>query len=263
MGSYRKGLTLSLGLANIQVDLYSAKDSRRTSFNQLCPTHKTRLKQRLYCEADEDHEVKRHECLSGLPNGSTMKVVTPSSKPTFPKDEGFTLTPVPVAQLESATYPSQSVYYLQPTKQEFAEGWSALRAILQEGEVAFVTQGAIREGRQKLWRVDVFNDYLVLIEMLYPAEVRARPGDGFPGASATGVPGEPDPANLELMRQLVNLQVKDWAEFDSDDANETRITEWLEGAEIVEIPQETQEAGGQVMTLQEALRQSVEQAKAS
>lgn len=265
MASYRKGLVLSLGLVNVAVDLYAVRPSTRSSFNRICPEHKTKLGQRLICDGgEEEHTVTIAEALSGMPHGNVMKVVTPISKPTFPKDSGFTLTPVPAKDLASASFKENSIYYCQPSGPEWEDAWSVFRSVLNKGKVAFVTKGAIRDGRQKLWRLDSFNNYLVLTEMVYPQEIRALPGDGHAGASGRGVPGKPSREALTMMETLVKLQLTPWDEFDSTDANEARLAEWLEGAELVTIAEPTQEDNeGNVMSVSEALKLSVAAAQAA
>lgn len=265
MGSYRKGLTLSLGLVTVQVDLYSTKAAARSNFNRICPTHMTRVSQKIVCTAgDEEHTLSQAECLSGMPNGNTMKVVTPDSKPTFPKDTGFALTPVTVKELDQATYMGSSVYYCQPSGLDHTAAWSAVRAILDKGKIAFVAKGSIREGKQKLWRLMSFNGYLVLTEMVYPGEIRDLPGAGYPGAQGLPVPGKPSREHLKMMEQLVLLHLTPWADFDSTDANEPRLEAWLEAGDTVQVVKPTQEDNdGTVIPLAEALARSVEAAKAA
>lgn len=251
MGSYKKGLLLSLGLVKVQVDLHSTKASNQSPFKRLCPKHEATTKNRIWCE-EGDHEVTFADAISGAPVSGGYRIVTKTSKPEFLASEELELTPVPVTELEAATYPSGGTYYCQPSAPT-TEAWAVFRAVLAKRKVAFVAKGQIRSGQQKLWRLNLINDYLVLQELAYPENVRATPE-----VVDTKVSRE----HLKLMQSLVDAATVGFDKLDTADANAPRIAEWIASGELKTVADTSiDDAAAQVLDLKEALAQSVEAAK--
>jgi non-homologous end joining protein Ku len=252
MGSYKKGLLLSLGLVKVQVDLHATAVSNRSPFKRLCPEHKATTKNRIWCE-EGDHEVPFQDAASGASTPDGYRLVTKSNKPEFLASQELELIPVPVKELDENTYPSGGSYYCQPTAPT-AEAWAVFKAVLAKRKVAFVAKGQLRNGQQKLWRLNLVNNYLTLQEIVYPEHVRATPEI---------VTAKPSREHLRLMQTLVDAATVSITDVDMTDDNAPRIAEWVASGELTDIKDGSvaKDVMPQVIDLQEALARSVEAQK--
>jgi non-homologous end joining protein Ku len=250
MGSYRKELLLSLGLITAQVDLHSVAPTKKSGFNQYCAEHRTRIKQRRWCP-EGDHEA--FDVVSGMDAVSHVKFVDPARKPEFPKDDRLQLTPVPADEITA--FAEGGFYYCQPSSVATANTWAALKAVLDKGKVAFVAKGSLRSGERKLWRLDCFNDYLVLRELRYPEDVRGVPEQ---------VTIKPSREEMRLFTQVVDSMTVPWDKFDSANENMPLIERWLADAEMIEKAEQPRGTEVRsVFNLIDSLKEQLEQTQAS
>jgi non-homologous end joining protein Ku len=230
MGSFRKGLLLSLGLVKAQVDLHATSPDPKSRFHRLCPDHEARIKQKYVCE-DEKHVhddgspvfLNWGEWVSGIDTPDGTRVVDPENKPEFEKDAELNLTPVPVKELAGATYTKGGSYYLQPTPAT-AVMWQALRAILRKGKVAFVAKGQLKSGDQKLWQISLVNDYLAIQQLVFPEHVRSVP---------EVVTAKPSREEQSLMNQLVEQQITSLDKLDLIDENVKLVEKYIESGKVI------------------------------
>jgi non-homologous end joining protein Ku len=220
--AYRKGLTLSLGLISAQVDLHTVAPKSKTGLNRLCPEHTVKLKQKYECpgtSAAEAHDVPWGSWVMGVDTGDGFKVVNEEERPTIEAAGGFTLVPVPRTDLEASTFEGDGIYYVAPNTEHSDQAWAILNRVVQEGEVALITKGAMRKGpTEKIWRLSSFNGYLVLREIRFPEEIKPSP-------EAPEVPI--DDTQYALVQQFLGGLTTAWEDFDSSNAMAARMQEWL------------------------------------
>lgn len=256
MGSYRKGLMLSLGLVTTQVDLHSVAEPKRSPLHRYCAEHHARLEQQYICKA-EGEVVSDY--VQGAEGPSTIRLVEKDDKPEFLKDEKLELTPVPVKDLEAHTFPQGGMYYCQPSSAATSEAWSLFKQVLDKHKTAFIAQGSLRNGERKLWRLMVFNDYLVLQELRYPEAARPVPGVQW-GSEFSTLP-KPSREHSKLMNQLVEQAAKPWGDVNLNDPNKEQWDKWMRGA--IEIDRTDTKEETPVVSMMDALRASIDATKAS
>lgn len=188
--------TVSFGLVNIPVKVYSANDSgAKISFNQLHADKKTRLKQQMYDPATGEI-VPREKIIKGY---------------EYAKDQYIVFSEEELEALEMATsramqiqefVPLETVdplffengYYLGPDKG--AERAFALLVIgLQDMKHAAVAQYVAR-GKQQLVLLRPLGKGLVMQQLRYADEVKAQADVPLPDATVTD-------AELGLARQFI------------------------------------------------------------
>src|SRR5205085_7397103 len=106
---------LTFGLLSLPVKLYSAARSETVSFNQLHKTDNSRVKQMLYCQA-EDKPISRSDIVKGyeyekdkyvVVDDEEIKKVAPKTAKTME-----VLEFVPTAEVDPIFF--ESSYYLAP-----------------------------------------------------------------------------------------------------------------------------------------------------
>ena len=245
MGSYRKGLLLSLGsIIQVQVDLQTVVPTQRSGLRILCPEHHQPLKQSYNCP--EGHPVERW--VKGKQTADGWQIPKEDEKPEFDADQAFDLVPVPADQLEAHTFAGKSIYYCQPTNTVSHEAWAVLRKILAKGKIALVTKGALRRGAKKLWRIDVFRDYLVLRDIEFPENIRAVPEQ---------VDVKIPKATHDLVNQFIDNLMVSWDTLDTTDETRQQVEAWIAAGEAVAADTKSMagldDAVGAVISLQDAL----------
>ena len=252
MGSYRKGLLLSLGsIIQVQVDLQTVVPSTRSSLRRLCPEHHLPIKQSYACP--EGHPIT--EWVNGKETAEGWKIVKPEDRPDFDADDALELVPVPADELEARTFAGNGMYYCQPTSTVGHEAWSVLHKVLTKGKIAFITKGALRKGGQKIWRVDVFRDYLVLKELVFPENIKAVPEQ---------VDVRVPKATQTLVDQFIDSLLVEWDKVDTADETAKRIEEWIAAGETIEADTKTRrvaqlDVSSNVVDLQERLKAAVKE----
>ncbi len=259
MGSYRKGLTLSLGsIVQTQVDLQAIIPAKRSGLRLLCPEHHIPLKQQYRCYNDEEGHVVT-EAVKGAQVPEGWKIVQEGDRPQHLATKGLELIPVPAKDLDSQTVLGSGFYYCQPSSTIGLESWAVFQRILSKGKVALIARGALRQGAEKIWRLTVFRDYLALQELVFPEEIRSTPEQ---------VDVKVSRPVQQLVDQFVDQLLVDWDKFDSKDHNKEEIQKWLDAGELVEVDTNLPVAGdlqtqvAKVIDLQAALKEAVDKAKA-
>lgn len=247
MGSYRKGLLLSLGPLRAAVDLNTVAPEKRSGLKRLCPTHYIPLHQRYEC-SEGPHLVD--EWVNGMEQADGgWKVVDPEEKPSVDAVRVLELTPVPTAELEANTFEGRSTYYCEPSSIGDHLNWELFRRALK-GKMSFVARGAMRRGGEKLWRLELFRNYLVLREIMFPETIKPAP-------EAPDV--RVDKETSLLVKKFIDTKSTEWENFDSEDTLQHKVDEWLSAG----TEKESKETGGAtppkdaVQSLQDALRAAV------
>jgi DNA end-binding protein Ku len=255
-------MTLSFGLVNVPVQLYSATESSGSvGFNFLAKDG-SRVKQQ-YVSDKTGAVVPRSEMIKGY---------------EFEKDKFVTFTPDELKALdETASHvieivsfvPLETVdpiyydraYFLAPDKRG-GKPYALLKAAMQESGKCALARFVSR-GKQYVAQVRPGQDGLILQQLLYADEVRSQKDLGIEDAAVSK-------AELQLALQLINqisADTYDPAEFKDDEKQRIldAIDRKIAGKQIVEsIRAEDAGAasGGQVIDLAEALRASLSGSKA-
>jgi DNA end-binding protein Ku len=247
-------LTLSFGLVNIPVKLYSATESSATIRFNLLAKDGSRLKQQYVSDRD-GKVVERSEMIKGY---------------EFEKDHFVTFQPEELKALEEAAsheieivafVPEKSVdpiyydkaYFLAPDKRG-AKSYALLMEAMQTSGRCALARWRWK-AKQYVVQVRPASEGLVLQQLLYAEEVRSM-------KELNIEPADVSDAELKLALQLIEQIAKD-AYDPSEFKDEERarvlaaIDEKINGKQIVasttaEVPQ-----GGQVIDLMDALRASL------
>lgn len=248
--SYRKGLTISLGLISAQVDLHTVAPEVKSGLNRLCAEHIVKLRQKYECPGTADaeaHDVPWGSWVMGLETNDGYRLVDADQRPSVEATSGLTLVPVPRTDLESSTFEGDSIYYAAPSNEHTGQAWAVLSRVVQEGDVALIAKGALRKGpTEKIWRLSSFNGYLVLREVRFPEEIKASPE-----APAVTV----DDNQYAVVKQFIDGLTTAWDDFDSSNAMAARMSDWLSTGTDVNA---TEASAAVVPDLFEALRASLE-----
>ena len=246
MASYRKGLVLSLGsVVQTTVDLFSVVPSQKsTGMHRMCPEHNLQLKQTHKCP--EGHEVTDFR-LGYATAGGGLKLAPETARPEAEAADVLELRPVPAKDLDDQTFDGNGVYYMKPHPATM-QAWLALSAVVGKGKTAFVAKGALRRGREHLWRIDKFRDYLVLREIVFPEDIREIP--------------EPVETKLEkgtvgLIEEFISKLETSWDKIDTVDRSRERIMEWIDEGDTVANDQETEDRSDLGVSLIEQLQKAV------
>lgn len=248
-------LSLSFGLVNIPVKLYSATEaSASIGFNLLAPNG-SRVKQQ-YVAADTGGVVERKDMIRGY---------------EFEKDRYITFKPEELKALEEgashlieivAFVPEKSVdpiyydkaYYLAPDRRG-GKPYSLLReAMLKTGRCALARWSW--KSKQYTVQVRANEDGLVLQQLLYAEEVRPMSELGVELVDVSA-------SELSLATQLIgqiSQENYDASQFKDDEHARVlaAIDRKIAGNEIVEAaPVEAGGGGGQVIDLMDALKASL------
>lgn len=245
--------TISFGLVNIPVKVYSATDSSgKISFNQLHAEKKTRLKQQMY-DPETGEVVPKDQIIKGY---------------EFAKDQYVIVSDDELEKLELATSRSMDItefvpldtvdplyfdsgYYLGPDKGA-ERAYRLLARALESARFAAVAKYTNR-GRQNLILLRPLSGALVMQQLRYDDEVKKLGDIPIPEATVTD-------AELALANQFIGALAKprfDIAAY--HDEYRERLRELLdkkvkgEAIELTPMPQPQ----AKVVDLMEALKASL------
>ena len=246
---------LTFGLLSLPVRLYSAARSETVSFNQLHKSDHSRVKQKLYCQA-EDKPIERSEIVKGyeydkdkyvVVEDEEIKKVAPKTAKTMEVLEFVKAADVDPIYLESS-------YYLAPDEggeKPYALLFEALR---QSGY--YGVANIAMHNREHIVILRPGAKGILLHTMYYPDEIRQV--EEFRTDTSTIKPKE-----LELAKTLVeSLEAPFEPEKYKDNYSENlkaMIQAKVEGKEIVETAQPAHKAP--VIDILEALKMSLAEGK--
>ena len=245
--------TISFGLVSVPVHVYSSAESTSAvSFNMLHKKCGTRLKQQYTCPKDTE-VVPREEMAKGYEFAKDQYVVFSADELKALEEKATNTIDiaefVPLATVDRIYL--EKVYYLGPDK----GGDRAYRLLTQAlGETgrAALGQYAAR-GQQHLVLLRPKDGMLVMEQLHYQDELK-------PAGEVPLGEGEVKPMELTLAKQLIDQAATD--EFHPEkyrDQVRTRVLEAIQkkvdGQEITAEP--TQDGGGKIIDLMEALKASL------
>jgi DNA end-binding protein Ku len=259
MRSIWKG-AISFGLVSIPVKLYTATEERDVSFHQVHRDDGGRIRYKRVCSLDGD-EVAYADIAKGyeLPGGE-MVVLTDDDLADLPLSTSRVvdvLSFVPLDQVDPIYFAKS--YYLEPDKTA-TKPYLLLRNALERSGMVALVKVAIRT-KEVLATLRVRDGVLVMETMIWPDEVRT-PDFPFLEEDVTVRPQE-----LTMAESLIESMASDFDPGQYHDeyreALQQVVEAKVEGREIVEPQPAAVAAGGAVVDLMAALRESVAAAKRS
>ena len=257
MRSIWKG-SISFGLVNIAVKLYSATEEKDVAFHQVHREDGGRIRYKRVCTIDGE-EVAYNDIAKGyeLPDGETV-VLTDDDLAELPlttSREIDVLQFVPLEQVDPI-YFSKS-YYLEPDPKA-TKAYVLLRDTLEDSGKVAIVKVALRR-RVALATLRVREGVLTMETMLWPDEIR-EPAFGFLDESP-----EVRKQELAMAASLVESLSGDFDPSQYTDqyreAVESLIDAKIEGRDLVPAPDTEVEGGAKVVDLVAALQASIDAAK--
>jgi len=257
MRSIWKG-SISFGLVNIAVKLYSATEEKDVSFHQVHREDGGRIRYKRVCTIDGE-EVAYNDIAKGyeLPDGEIV-VLTDDDLAELPlttSREIDVLQFVPLEQVDPIYF--NKSYYLEPDPKA-TKAYVLLRDTLEESGKVAIVKVALRR-REALATLRVRDGVLTMETMLWPDEIRT-PSFGFLDESP-----EVRKQEMAMAASLVDSLSGDFdpTEFTDQyrEALESLIEAKVEGRDLVPAPETEVAGGGKVVDLVAALQASIEAAK--
>ncbi len=256
MRSIWKG-SLSFGLVNVPVKLYSATEDHDAPLHQVHEKDGGRIRYKRVCEIDGE-EVPYEEIGKAYVDGEQTVILTDEDFASLPVERSKDIDVVefvPTDQIDPIMLGKP--YYLSPDSKS-NKAYVLLRRTLEDSDRTAIVKFALRQ-KTRLAVLRVRDDILVLQSLLWEDEVReAR----FPELDETPRISADE---LKMSRALVDSFASDFTpEKFTDDYQEqlkTLIEAKLDAGDAYDTEatfgRETEE-GGEVLDLMEALRRSVE-----
>ena len=260
MRSIWKG-SLSFGLVNVPVKLYSATETHDVPLHQVHEQDGGRIRYKRTCEVCGE-TVAYEDIAKAYVDGDQTVVLTDDDFAALPVERSKDIDVVefvPTEQIDPIML--DKPYYLSPDSKS-TKAYVLLRQTLESTDRTAIVKFALRQ-KTRLAALRVRDDVLVLQTLLWEDEVReAR----FPELDEA--PKISD-AELEMSRQLVESFASDFTpEKFSDDYQEqltTLVEAKLEQGDAIDTEATfggaAAESGGEVLDLMEALRRSVAQSR--
>jgi DNA end-binding protein Ku len=245
--------SLSFGLVNIPVKLYTAASSKTVYFHMLHAKDRSRIRQHLFCER-EDKEVSRDDIVKGYEvNKEKYVEVTDEELEAMEETANQSveiLEFVPLDAVDPVFF--EKTYYLGPDKGG-EKPYRLLAEAMKQHNRGAVAKFVMR-GKENLVMVRPYNeDHLVLNALYYADEVR--------DIQEIAVPKGPvRESELKLAEQLLkNLSTEKWQPEKYRDTYRERVLDLIRkkqaGEEIV-APKTA--AKGEVLDLMAALKKSLQ-----
>ncbi len=252
--------SVSFGLVNVPVKMYTATSSKDVSFHQVHATDGGRIRYRRVCEVCGE-EVAFSDIAKGYesPDGQLV-ILTNEDLAELPVAGSREIDVdrfVPAEQIDPMLL--EKSYYLEPEKSG-RKAYALLREVLADTDRMALVKVAIRS-RSTLAVLRVKDDVIVLQTMMWPDEVRQPDFEDLPGSE------DLRPQELAMAASLVDSMTGDYDADDFSDeyreAVETLVASKLGDAPEVAEPVTAPADGGEVIDLLAALQRSVDEAKAS
>lgn len=228
MPAYKKNLLLQIGPIQTAVDLHTVKPSQsQSSVRRLCPEHKVPLSQQYVCTEDDNHKTFAWgEWASGVQTPDGWRIVRESERPSVAASDVLTLIPVPASEVRDQTFEGENIYYCQPSSEPSKLTWTILNRQMQSGKVVFLARGALRQGRAKLWKLELFRGYPVLREILFPENLKPTPETE---------PMKIDKETQTLVAKFIEASMSSWDDVDTTDDFKAKFDQWVAAGDAVQV----------------------------
>lgn len=251
--------SVSFGLVNIPVELYSATQDHAVHFNQFQRGTSDRIRykrvnERTGREVPYEKIVKGHEVDSGeyvLIEPEELDDIAPGRSRTL-DIEAF----VDLDEIDPVYF--QKTYWLGPAKPEFSRPYLLLAQAMKKTNRAGIAVFVMR-GKQYLTALKEENGFLAVHTLFFADEIRA-PKDLL---DVTPEGRAPRGKELDMAVSLVESMSDDWRPKDYRDTYTERVNKLIKakqkGREVVVEAEPS--ASTDVVDLMEALQRSVEASK--
>ena len=249
---------VTFGLVNVPVKLYSATEDHDVSLHQVHDADGGRIRYQRICEID-GKPVDYKNIDKAYDDGERTVIITDEDLKSLPAERSREIEVVefvPTEQIDPIMFDKS--YYLEPDSAS-NKAYVLLRRTLESTDRTAIVRMALRQ-KTRLAALRVYGDVLMVQTLLWSDEVREA---AFPSLDE---PVKISSQELELSKQLVESLVADFepAQFVDEYQQELRtlITAKLEQGDAIDTAatfgeQPEEEAGGEVIDLMEALRQSI------
>ena len=244
---------LTFGLISMPVRLFSGARSTRVSFHMLHRDDHTRVKQQLYCPADEK-VIDRSEVVKGYEyrKGEYVIVEPEELKKIEPKTAKAMEILEFVKQDEIDPIYFESSYYLMP-EEAGKKPYSLLTRALEEAAYVAIAKLAMHNREYTVF-LRPYNGGLMLHTMYYQDEIRSLPDFGEDHAHLKD-------AEIKVAHQLIQALAAEWEPtkyYDTFQENVKKLIKaHMEGKEIT--PVEKPRKAAVPVDLMAALKQSLAQ----
>ena len=244
---------LTFGLVSFPVKLFTAARAESISFNQLHKTDNSRIRQQIYCQA-EDKPIPRSEIVKGYEYEKDRYVVI--------EDEDIKRMAPPTAKVmeilefvktdEIDPIYFESSYYMLP-EEAGRRPYALLQKALEDSQYVAVAKLAMHNREYTVF-LRPYSGGLMLHTMYYQDEIRQVENFGKTDIDIKE-------SELKVAHQLVEALAAEWEPkkyYDTFEANvKELIKAHLEGKEVNSI--EKPKKAAPVVDLMEALKQSLAQ----
>lgn len=249
---------VSFGLVTIPIKLYGATEEKDISFRQVHPEDGGRIKYKRVCDLC-GKEIPFSEIAKGYESADgRLAVLTSADFEDLPLPTQKAIEIVQFVDIDDVDPAYFNKAYFLEAEGAGAKPYVLLREALAEANKAAVVKVALRS-RESLALIRPVGDVLRLHTMIWPDELR---DDEFAAPTEEVSVSE---AEVGMARMFIDQLSGDWDPDQFSDnyreALEKVIEAKLEGIELPDVAEGTP-TGGQVVDLVEALRASVEAAKA-
>jgi DNA end-binding protein Ku len=252
--------SISFGLVNVPVGLFSATQDHAVHFHQFEKGTSSRIRNERVNE-DTGDEVEYRDIVKGAEVGDGEYVMlTQEELESVEPGRSRTIDIadfVDAAEIDPLYY--QKSYYLAPSDESAAKAYSLLAKAMAKAERIGVATFVMR-GKQYLAAIRPSDGTLVLETMYFADEVR-DPADGIDTLPVRSRVGGKD---LDMAVRLVESLTTTWDPQAYRDTYTERVEKLIDAKrknrEIV-LPETAEEAGQEVTGLLEALQASVDAAK--
>jgi DNA end-binding protein Ku len=251
--------SLSFGLVNVPVGLFSATDDKAIHFNQFQAGTPDRIRQKRVNERTGD-EVDYADVVKGYDlGGGEYVIVTPEELESVEPGRSRTIEITDFVDLDSIDpIYYKSTYYLGPLGDQAVRPYALLREAMAQSNKVAVASLVLRT-KEHLVTIRPTQSVLALETMYFADEIRD------PMTEIPGVPAEVDFSGRELStaKLLIDSMASQWDPTIYEDEYRKRVEGLIEekrqGKVIVTERPETQPT--KVVDLMEALQASVEAAR--
>ncbi len=252
--------SVSFGLVNVPVRLFAATENHDLGFFQVHATDGGRIKYKRTCSID-GAEVPYAEIVKGYQTGDGQQVVITDEEladlPTRSSKEIAIEKFVPADQIDPIQL--DKCYYLEPDKAALKPYVLLRDALSHASRMAIVTVSVRTRMTMAVLRVK--DDVIVMQTLLWPDEIRNPEFENLSGEMHAS------PRELAMAESLVESLAGDYDpnEFEDDYAAAVQalVEAKIAGGDVVAEPVSSTEGTGEVVDLLEALRRSVDKAKAA
>jgi len=249
---------IAFGLVNVPVKVYAATEDHDVSLHQVHEKDGGRIRYQRRCEICGE-VVEYKDIAKAYDDGEQTVVLTDEDLASLPVEKSREIDVVefvPSEQVDPILF--NKTYYLEPDSKS-TKSYVLLRRTLEDTERTAIVQFSLRQ-KSRLGALRVRGDVLTLQTLLWEDEVREA---SFPSLDEKV---RISAKELEMSSALVDSFSSDFnpAEF-TDDYQEqlkTLIEAKLEKGEALDTEEtfgaDSEDEGGKVLDLMEALRRSVE-----